>query len=130
MRARTPRLVLATLWLGVPALLCVLALFINLGRDSGWLRRPERVVTLERRLAALEADLDSDVPVGVWSDGPNMEAHFLAQYALAPRLLDTAAQAPALLLAVTAPDGHGPGAPYRLRRDYGGGIRLYVRAPR
>jgi len=128
--ARNLRLVLGTLWLALPALLCVLALFINLGRDSDWLRRPERVVAMEQRLAELREDLYGSGPVGFWSDSDDGEARYLAQYTLAPRLLTTKlASAPELLVAVTTPGGAGPGAPYRLRRDYGSGLRLYARAP-
>jgi hypothetical protein len=129
--ARNLRLVLGTLWLAVPALLCVLALFVNLGRDSHWLQRPERVVVMEQRLSELRRDLYGSGPVGLWSDGAIVEAHFLAQYALAPRLVGIEPDsAPELLVAVTAPDRPGPGAPYRLLRDYGAGVRLYVREPR
>jgi hypothetical protein len=136
-------LLLLRAWIGfgVASFLCLAASLEYYSTTTEFYRSnpdPLEVALQERRLAGVRADVREAATVGYFSDLPmgknsGSAAFFQALYTMAPRLLvpETTSRQPKLVLGNFArrPDlgqlerEHG----LKLIKDYGGGVRLFLR---
>lgn len=110
---------------------------------SSYLPAPDAASATERRLADLHAELDrrslpgtigykTDGPAGMAPDAPEaVQAYFLAQYALAPRVLDRDLAAQRYCVQLALPAGRPSAIPagWRLLAQCGDGVLLLERQP-